>query len=431
MSFQAEQLAALLRQTQQLAELKANALKYGNSKTIEEVNQESNSRNSESPKSNHSSSSDKGTENVVPNGLNLGALDNPQFSIDFILSKARGNLLASGLNPLAINQAVQAQLSLAAVAQRQFAQLNQRLLPPTSSQASSQLPNVPQMFRNFIQNDLKTPEQPTIPKAPTPDPTPSPVKNAPIVPEPRPEPRRSVESDVPKKRPRTAFTPEQIKRLEAEFSKNKYLSVAKRMELSKALNLTETQIKIWFQNRRTKWKREYLSDWELWAHQNYYAMGIGSPGNSLTPQNPLYNSVPRLPGLPQSSTAGLSSPTSLPTIPARPPLIPPQLLAQLGGSSIPRLPQALPGGLGLPQGIPWQHLAAATSAASIPTSLPSSLSSSMSPQSPIVPGESSRQTSPVESPKITEVESETPAEILKESESTTEKADGAKSPDLL
>ena len=55
----------------------------------------------------------------------------------------------------------------------------------------------------------------------------------------------------------------------------------------------------------------------------------------------------------------------------------------------------------------------------------------MSPQSPIIPGESSRQNSPVESPKITEVESETPAEILKESESTPEKADGAKSPDLL
>lgn len=32
------------------------------------------------------------------------------------------------------------------------------------------------------------------------------------------------------------------------------------------------QIKIWFQNRRTKWKREYLSEWEVWAHQNYYAM---------------------------------------------------------------------------------------------------------------------------------------------------------------
>ena len=61
----------------------------------------------------------------------------------------------------------------------------------------------------------------------------------------QPPPTRS-EIEVPKKRPRTAFTPEQIKRLEGEFSKNKYLSVAKRMELSKALNLTETQVSFAF-----------------------------------------------------------------------------------------------------------------------------------------------------------------------------------------
>lgn len=45
-----------------------------------------------------------------------------------------------------------------------------------------------------------------------------------------------------KKRPRTAFTPDQIKRLETEFLKNKYLSVGKRIELSKTLELTETQV---------------------------------------------------------------------------------------------------------------------------------------------------------------------------------------------
>lgn len=49
--------------------------------------------------------------------------------------------------------------------------------------------------------------------------------------------------DDRKKRPRTAFTAAQIKSLEAEFEKNKYLSVAKRLQLSKSLKLTETQVK--------------------------------------------------------------------------------------------------------------------------------------------------------------------------------------------
>ena len=49
-------------------------------------------------------------------------------------------------------------------------------------------------------------------------------------------------SDDRKKRPRTAFTAAQIKALESEFEKNKYLSVSKRMQLSKQLKLTETQV---------------------------------------------------------------------------------------------------------------------------------------------------------------------------------------------
>lgn len=53
----------------------------------------------------------------------------------------------------------------------------------------------------------------------------------------------SVTSDEDrKKRPRTAFTASQIKSLEAEFERNKYLSVAKRLQLSKCLKLTETQV---------------------------------------------------------------------------------------------------------------------------------------------------------------------------------------------
>lgn len=48
--------------------------------------------------------------------------------------------------------------------------------------------------------------------------------------------------DERKKRPRTAFTAAQIKSLEAEFERNKYLSVAKRCQLSKSLKLTETQV---------------------------------------------------------------------------------------------------------------------------------------------------------------------------------------------
>ncbi|XP_013176328.1 PREDICTED: homeobox protein MSH-B [Papilio xuthus] len=79
------------------------------------------------------------------------------------------------------------------------------------------------------------------------------------------------------KRARTAFSAQQIKSLEAEFEKNRYLSVAARGRLARQLRLTETQIKIWFQNRRTKWKRKYTNDVELLAQQYYSSLGIMTP----------------------------------------------------------------------------------------------------------------------------------------------------------
>ncbi|KAL5012712.1 hypothetical protein ScPMuIL_011263 [Solemya velum] len=70
---------------------------------------------------------------------------------------------------------------------------------------------------------------------------------------------------------RTAFTDHQLNSLEKTFERQKYLSVQDRMELAAKLNLTDTQVKTWYQNRRTKWKRQTAVGLELLAEAGNYA----------------------------------------------------------------------------------------------------------------------------------------------------------------
>lgn len=57
------------------------------------------------------------------------------------------------------------------------------------------------------------------------------------------------------KRVRTIFTAEQLERLEREFARQQYMVGPERLFLAQLLRLTEAQVKVWFQNRRIKWRK--------------------------------------------------------------------------------------------------------------------------------------------------------------------------------
>lgn len=58
-----------------------------------------------------------------------------------------------------------------------------------------------------------------------------------------------------KRKPRILFSQSQVHDLEVRFKAQRYLTAPEREQLAKKLNLTPTQVKIWFQNRRYKSKR--------------------------------------------------------------------------------------------------------------------------------------------------------------------------------
>ncbi|XP_026772771.1 even-skipped-like1 [Pangasianodon hypophthalmus] len=149
------------------------------------------------------------------------------------------------------------------------------------------------------------------------------------------------------RRHRTAFTREQLARLEQEYCKESYVSRARRCELGAALNLPETTIKVWFQNRRMKDKRQRHSlSWPHPLDPNLCAFMVSQAVTGLP-----YPLLPHIPlqmyshlgvaGMP--SLSGLSSPYSAGCVrPLNTVLLPHSPYSRIGGLHSPVLYPPVP-----------------------------------------------------------------------------------------
>ncbi|XP_057380951.1 uncharacterized protein LOC130703514 isoform X2 [Daphnia carinata] len=68
------------------------------------------------------------------------------------------------------------------------------------------------------------------------------------------------DKDSKKKHTRPTFSGQQIFALEKTFEQTKYLAGPERAKLAYGLNMTESQVKVWFQNRRTKWRKKHAAE---------------------------------------------------------------------------------------------------------------------------------------------------------------------------
>nr|XP_975046.1 PREDICTED: homeobox protein Nkx-2.5-like [Tribolium castaneum] len=93
-----------------------------------------------------------------------------------------------------------------------------------------------------------------------------------------------------KRKPRVLFSQAQVYELERRFKQQKYLSAPEREQMAQGLKLTPTQVKIWFQNRRYKSKRQTVPkhDDKLQAGPNVTATPMGFCSSTACFPNNLY-----------------------------------------------------------------------------------------------------------------------------------------------